>query len=268
MPEGGEVKLIGESLAKLVGRRVLTKAEVVSGRYTKKPIAGFGDFVSNLPAKISAIGVKGKLIFWIFENDYFLLNTLGMTGNWSAEPTKHTRFRVVLSDEFSVYFNDTRNFGTLKFLKGKGKLLAKLHSLGPDLLSEDVSNEDFIAAFNKKNPWTIAKALMDQSVVCGIGNYVKAEALYRAEVSPHRLVGSLSGQELIAIKLAATNVLRESYEHQGASLRDYRTPVGDRGKAADFFQVYGRSEDPVGNPVIKENAGDGRTTHWVPAIQR
>jgi len=268
MPEGPEVKIIGEGLSQNVGIRHLVSVIPVSGRYTKKPLPGIEDMTENLPARVVGIGVKGKLIFWMFNNDRFLLNTLGMTGSWSTKKEKYSRIRFDFDTGDSVFFNDKRNFGTLKFVVGKWMLKQKLNSLGPDMLSGAVSDELFCERLDKKPYWTIAKALMNQTIVCGVGNYVKAEALYRAKISPHRLVGSLSSEDMSDLNDAVQYVLKTSYTFKGATLRDYRSITGEAGQASRRFLVYGHKEDPAGNAVVKEKTTDGRTTHWVPDVQK
>ena len=88
-------------------------------------------------------GVHGKFIYWMLKDEYSIWSTLGMTGQWSSESTKHTRVKFVLNNG-SVYFNDQRNFGTLKFVRGKYQLLEKLKSLGPDMLANDVDDDLFV----------------------------------------------------------------------------------------------------------------------------
>ena len=212
MPEGAEVKIIGETLAKMVGTRKLISVTPLTGRYTKEPIVNMD---AALPSRVVGIGVKGKLIFWIFGNDHFLLNTLGMTGTWSITETKHARARFDFDSGPPVYFIDTRNFGTLKFVYGRNVFKKKLDSLGPDMLSEPITYPEFAARLDTKSHWPICKALMDQSVVSGCGNYVKAEALYRAKISPHRLVGSLSGGEINNLMREVQAVLQEAYQANG-----------------------------------------------------
>ena len=266
MPEGAECRIISEGLARKVGTRRCISITPLTGRYTKKSIPGMEMFE---PTKVVGVGVKGKLIFWILENETFLLNTLGMSGTWSKDPScKHARVKFEFSTGDPVFFVDTRNFGTLKLIKGKKAFIDKLNSLGPDLLNEDVSHERFIEALDKKSHWTVAKAIMNQSVVCGVGNYVKAEALYRAEISPHRLIGSLSTEELKALNMCCQIVLRQAYNGRGASIRTYRDFDGNTGDATLQLMVYGRQKDPHGNEVIREQTDDGRTTHWVPKIQK
>ena len=266
MPEGAEVRIISEGLAQKVRSRVCTAIVPVSGRYTKKKIPGVELF---MPSRVTGVGVKGKLIFWIFNNDTFLLNTLGMSGTWSSNGDhKHARVKFEFETGDPVFYVDTRNFGTIKIVHGKSALISKLDTLGPDMLNENVTLHDFCEALDQKKHWTIAKALMNQSIVCGVGNYVKAEALYRAKISPHRTVGSLSSSELAKLNDSCQVVLRQAYNSNGATIMTYRDASGNAGSASLQFMVYGKKTDPAGSEVIREKTEDGRTTHWVPAVQK
>ncbi len=266
MPEGAEVRIISEGLAKKVAGRTCVEIIPVSGRYTKKSIPGLELFQKS---KIVGVGVKGKLIFWLLNNDTYLLNTLGMTGTWSSNAShKHARVRFRFSKGPDVFYVDTRNFGTLKLIEGKTSFLQKLATLGPDLLNEEVTYDEFAKALDKKKHWTIAKALMDQSIVCGVGNYVKAEALYRAKISPHRVVGSLSSDEIMKLKACCQTVLRQAYNGRGATIQSYKDADGNSGNATLKFKVYGKKVDLLGNEIVREKTADGRTTHWVPSVQK
>jgi formamidopyrimidine-DNA glycosylase len=209
MPEGAECKLIGESLAKMVGLRRVTSVEPVSGRYIKKPIDGVENI---LGAKVVGVGVKGKLLFWIFDNDHFLLNTLGMSGAWSSEQPKNTRVRVSFDTGNPVYFMDPRGFGTLKVIYGRTAFLKKLESLGPDMLTEPPSLEVFTARLDTKPNWTICKALMDQSVVSGIGSRTLRKIVEASLVDEDRIIGSLSSSEIEKLYIFAKKVLAKLYQ--------------------------------------------------------
>ena len=267
LPEGAEVRIIGESLAKKVSSRKVVGINVLAGRYTKKPLPGLDYATSNTPLDVVGVGVHGKFMYWITRNDIFLYNTLGMTGRWANEKSKHSRVEFQLDGGESIYFEDQRNFGTLKFVVGRETLAAKLKSLGPDLLASPVADDDFIDRMRKKDKWDICKALMDQSVVAGVGNYVKAEALWRARISPHRPIEDTSNQELVMLKKCCQEVLHESYTSGGASIKTYTRPDGTLGQYSQRFAVYNQKVDPDGNNVIKEKTEDGRTTHWVPSVQ-
>ena len=265
MPEGAEVKVVSEGLAKHVSGRTLRSIVPLSGRYTRKAIPGIELFK---PGKVIGVGVKGKLIFWILNSDTFLLNTLGMTGTWSNKQHKHSRVRFDFDRGESIFYEDMRNFGTLKLVYQKANLIKKIASLGPDMLSEDVTSEEFTVALDRKAHWSIAKAIMNQSVVSGVGNYVKAESLYRAGISPHRLVGSLSGEEIKKLNTCIKLVLRQAYNSRGASIQTYKDIDGKLGNGTLNFLVYGKKFDPAGHEVVREKTADGRTTHWVPNVQK
>ena len=268
MPEGPEVRRYGQSLAKAVSQKALKQINVLSGRYTKKMIPGTLDVVNSLPAKVTGVGVHGKFLYWLLNNDFYVWNTLGMTGHWSPEKRKHSRVEFCLGDGTKVYFNDQRNFGTLKFVRGRYYLLQKLKSLGPDMLANDVSDDVFTEKLRRKPTWPITKAIMNQSVVAGVGNYVKADSLWLAGLSPHRTVESLSDKEISLLNASIKKVLRESFRFGGASIRTYENFDGSLGEYAQRFLVYNQKKDPHGNEVTKEKTADGRTTHWVPSVQR
>jgi formamidopyrimidine-DNA glycosylase len=268
MPEGPECRKIAESLAKFASGKTLISVEILSGRYTKKLPTGFEYFKESFPVPVVGVGVHGKFIYWILKKDFSIWNTLGMSGSWSSEEEKHSRVKFNFLDGSRVYFNDQRNFGTLKFVGGKQPLIEKLTSLGPDMLAKDVSDDLFIERVRKKNSHNICKVLMDQAIVCGVGNYIKADSLWLAKISPHRSVEEITNEELKILNSSIKKIIRESYNSGGATIRTYKNFDGDSGQYASRFLVYNRKVDPEGNEIIKEPTPDGRQTHWVPKIQR
>ncbi len=240
----------------------------MSGRYTKSEISGFSEFLDSLPVGVAGAGVHGKFIYLICEKEFSVWNTLGMAGSWKIEKDKHSRVQFHLSDGSSVFFNDIRNFGTLKFVKGKHFLIDKLNSLGPDMLNEDIENDLFLSRIRMCKRKTVAQAIMDQSVISGVGNYLKAESLYISKISPHRSCESLSDQEIATLNESIKKTIRASYETGGATISTYSGFEGEIGEYSQRFLVYNQKTDPHGNSVIKEKTKDGRTTHWVPEVQR
>ena len=267
MPEGPECRRIAEELAKFASNKKITKIEILTGRYTKKLPSGFEAASLKLPMRAVGVGVHGKFIYWILEKEFSIWNTLGMTGSWSTEEHAHNRLKFVFSGGDILYFRDQRNFGTLKFVRGKHQLIEKLQSLGPDMLSGEVSTEEFIEILRRKNKLNICKVLMNQSVICGIGNYVKADSLWLAGINPHSTISNLSDAELEKLKEAIQKVLRESYSSGGATIRTYQNLSGEKGGYSEKFLVYNRKIDAAGNPVVREQTPDGRTTHWSPKHQ-
>jgi formamidopyrimidine-DNA glycosylase len=108
---------------------------------------------------------------------------------------------------------------------------------------------------------------MDQSIFSGVGNYIRAEALYLAKLAPKRLANSLSKDEINLLCQSIVEVMETSYKYQGATLLTYKDSYGNEGKYSSLFKVYGRKTDDLGNKIIKETSSEGRTIHWCPAIQ-
>ncbi|HVI40735.1 MAG TPA: DNA-formamidopyrimidine glycosylase family protein [Anaerovoracaceae bacterium] len=278
MPEGPEVKLSAEALKPLVvGKLIRMVNSFHSGRYYHAVPEGLEEFLNtfeNSACTIKNIQVKGKLMYWSFSNDYYMLCTFGMTGQWSETDSKHTCIGIVLYDidpvkpVSMIYFNDARHFGTIKFIKGKKELNKKLDTLGPDMLSAPPDDKDFAARIVSKNNKSIAEVLMNQRCLSGVGNYIKAEALYRAGISPWRQCNRINDDELKRLRQSIIDVMTESYAAQGATLATYKTVSGEEGSFASQLKVYGRNIDPYGNTVKSEETLDKRTSWWVPGIQK
>ena len=136
MPEGPEVKKTVDWLQNFKGK-TLESVGIISGRYgKKKEIPGWERFV--FPVLLKDINCKGKFIYFTFsdeQEDYYMFNTLGMSGMWTNVRTTHARVCFLFKDAEPLYFTDIRNFGTLKIVTSEKELNKKLNSLGPDVLS-------------------------------------------------------------------------------------------------------------------------------------
>jgi formamidopyrimidine-DNA glycosylase len=116
----------------------------------------------------------------------------------------------------------------------------------------------------------VKAALLDQRAVAGIGNIYADEALWYAHVSPLRPAGELGAEEIAAVRRGVRQALRVGIRRQGATLSDYRTPNGSRGRMQDEFKVYGREGEPCprcGALIVKTRVG-GRGTSYCPGCQR
>ena len=276
MPEGPEVKKTVDGLRHAVENREVHSLTPMTGRYSRKDFPGFGDFCDYYPRLVTGVGCKGKFIYFLFANGSSLWNTLGMTGYWSQTERKHSRLRLWIKEDGQeerrgdlLFYNDMRNFGTFKYVKTHEELEKKLSSLGPDLLSDPPSFQGFKACLlkGKRAEKTIAENIMNQSVVSGVGNYLKAEILYDCKISPHRVCSELSDTDLKRILDSSVRISRLSYESGGATIRNYRDTSGGKGVYTRRFAVYNQESDPLGNEVIREVTKDKRTTHWVPSLQ-
>jgi formamidopyrimidine-DNA glycosylase len=267
MPEGPEARLITEYLDSSLRDAILQTIIPNRPDYVKRHIRGdYRRCKEEMPLKILGVRCKGKFIWFELEENWYIFHNLGMTGTWLfSEPEDHLHLKLK-TNRGLLYYQDVRRFGGFNFVLGESQLKKKLVTIGPDMMT-DVDNHEFVQRVNKYPSRTIAQLLMDQTIVSGIGNYIKCEALYRAGISPHRTVESLTPIELVLIKKKVQQVMRASYKSQGASIRDYVLPDESKGSFAFEFLVYGREEDRRGNPVVKEPTQDGRSSWWVPSVQ-
>ena len=276
MPEGPEVRTIADWLNSQVLNKEITSLKYNStSRYYKTGIVDHDKLNALLPMKITEIEAKGKKIFFGLENNegdfVFLVSSLMMEGKWTWEKTKHSDLWFETKDK-KLYFNDTRHFGTLEIFLSEEELKNRISDLGPDLLNDNVSVDVWkkkiseVANGRSKKLQKIGLFLMEQKYFCGIGNYLRAEILYAAKISPHRLLCEISNDESEQLFKCCREIIASSYNSQGATLATYRNPHG--GKGSFEVVVYNKSHDPNGNEVIGEDIGDKRTTHWVPKVQK
>jgi formamidopyrimidine-DNA glycosylase len=207
-------------------------------------------------------------MYWHFQTGWYLLNTFGMTGQWSPTVGKHPCLTFHFTDGSQITFNDPRHFGTIKFAY-RVDLCRKLNELGWDPLQDDWAKwRPFVVGQLKTSGKCIGELLMDQQLFAGVGNYIRAEALYRAQISPWRTGSSLSEADIDTLAKAIVSVMQDSYAHQGATILTYQNAYGAEGKYQSQFQIYGKKHDPLGHPITKENTPDKRAIHWCPAIQK
>jgi formamidopyrimidine-DNA glycosylase len=124
MPEGPEVRIVTNELAKRLVGKYLTKINIISGRYqTHEPPKNYAKIIQLLPLEIKSINAYGKFIWWEFVGtDYTLWNTLGLAGWWQIKNDPHNHVGIEYKKDLdldtktkTIYFNDQRNFGTIIF---------------------------------------------------------------------------------------------------------------------------------------------------------
>ncbi len=278
MPEGPEVKLSADLIRPLVvGRSIISLGATTNSRYGSSPPEGLKEFMEAIssspqPTTVTEVDVRGKFMYWKFSNGWYLMNSFGMSGQWSPKEGKHPCFfftfatQTALEDQ--IYFNDPRHFGTIKFTNSAKELNKKLEELGWDPLEMPLDkNLKWITFQLAKSSKSIAEVLMDQSLFSGVGNYIRAEALYACKLSPWRKANQLSQDEVKALCQAIVDVMQDSYRHQGATIHTYKTVYGEEGKYSTLFKVYGQKKDPLGHKIVKQQTPDKRTIHWCPDVQ-
>ena len=279
MPEGPEVTIIANGLNSLLKDRIILGFEFnTKSRYNKKAPDGFKEFMDTLKdglVKITEVKNKGKFIYWRFSNGMILFQTLGLSGGWFHEEKKNSGCELFYRDNYEVktlYYDDQRRFGTLKFVSDEKDLGRKLRELGPDILNDtEFDLGDWIKIFKLKRNQNkiLVKVITDQKIISGIGNYLKSEILYEAKLSPHREIHTLTDKELARLYKSARYCINESYKHGGTSLQHYSDINSKEGTYGLELKVYRKKIDPQGNRIKPEKIGkDSQTTYWVPSVQK
>ena len=287
MPEGPECTRTARQVDRAVRGKSLVNLNFISGRYTKNLPTGFANFYialedNHLPVK--GVFNKGKFIWWEFGDLFpicYMYTTLGMSGNFKLQPSKHTRIAFYFDDDTAVYYNDQRNFGTIKFVFDDKDHHKKLDSIGPDMLNNPCTLSQFLRIARLKPRWTMVKWLMDQSQISGVGNIYKSESLFLAGIRPDKLIEECTDEELEKLYHAVCQILSASYSTGGATIRNYSDLYNNHGQYTRFasnpneivaargghVMVYNQTQDIYGNPVERVKLNDGRTTFWSPAVQ-
>lgn len=262
MPELPEVETVRRTLAPRVeGRRI------VSVRFLS-PLAA-GGRPEELSAWLAGRRVErlerwGKHLLLRMEDGTALDIHLRMTGKllWDGDLGPHAR-AVVDLEGGRVVFDDVRQFGRMRAWEaGEGPA-----GLGPDAWG--LGWEEFAGRLRGRRGW-VKPALLNQSVVAGLGNIYVDEALFRAGIHPLARVAGLGAGRLRRLHGAVQAVLGEALAAGGSSISDYVDAEGQRGGFQERHAVYGREGMPCvrcGAPVRRMVVGQ-RGTHYCPRCQR
>jgi formamidopyrimidine-DNA glycosylase len=267
VPEGPEVRRTADWLKSNVQGCVVRDVNV-SGRFSKQPIAELGELLSRT---VTGVRCRGKVIVLDFEGDLSAISTLGMTGRWTRHEGKHTALKLWCERPpargiLPVYYDDQRRFGNFRIASTR-EATSRLDELGWDALSDPTSYGKARVRVIKYAKKPISEVLLKQDVFAGVGNYIRAEAMYRARVHPDRLVINMPDKVWDPLCVAVADVMRESYSRGGATLENFYGGDGERGDQVDFLEVYGKITDPDGRAVSRRKDKNGRTVWWVPDVQ-
>ncbi len=248
MPELPEVETVMRGLAARLDGRVLTHVEVRRPDLRwKLPI----DLATRLTgARVTGFRRRGKYFFMRLDGGDSLLVHLGMSGRMTVAPDRdaihkpHEHFVAVTDDGWRVSFIDPRRFGCMDLLRTDAEDCHRLlAAMGPEPLDPAFNAATLSASLaGRRTP--IKAALLDQSVVAGLGNIYVSEALFTAGISPRRLAASVAGARATRLAPAIKATLNAAIEAGGSSLRDYRQASGELGYFQHAWKVYGREGEP------------------------
>jgi formamidopyrimidine-DNA glycosylase len=274
MPELPEVETIRLALEPHVVGRRFERVEIDDPRLVRpfEPMAVAAELEGE---RVAALERRGKYLIVRFESGRALLIHLRMTGSLRhaaggvLADDPHRRAVVKLDDGSDLAYRDVRRFGTWELLEPEEVDAYLQRRLGHEPLERSFTAKRLAERLEGRRA-PLKAALLDQRTVAGLGNIYVDEALWRAQLHPLRPAGTLDLDELTRLTKAIRGALRAGIAQQGASLRDYSTPDGRRGRAQERFRVYGREGEPCprcGTPIEKIRVA-GRGTWYCPNCQR
>lgn len=282
MPELPEVEVVRRALQHSVGPFLIHHAEVLLARTVAFPVGDGAAFAAALTGtRLTPWRRRGKYLLSQLSRQGQPAGQLGvhlrMTGRFrwldreEFPVCPHTRVRL-LGERKELRFVDTRSFGRMWWVPPgtvASQVITGLQRLGP---------EPFTPAFDgtylerrlRGSGRPIKTALLDQSVVAGVGNIYADECLFLAGIPPHVPGGSLSQGQLHRLCEQLVQVLARSVRQGGTSFRDFRDLQGVNGNYGQEAWVYGRPDAPCrrcGTPIQRQVLS-GRSSHWCPHCQQ
>ncbi len=271
MPELPEVETTIQGIRPFLEGRILKKL-VVRDRRLRWPIRpDLEELVGN--RRVVNLGRRGKYILIHLDSGGMLIH-LGMSGSLrvldeKADPQKHDHFDLLCDSGHIIRYRDPRRFGALLYTDGSPSSHVRLSGLGVEPLSGDFDGAMLARAVRKRNI-CIKVALMDGSVVVGIGNIYASEALHLAGVHPLRKCKRISGSGYHRIAASMRQVLSKALRQGGTTLQDFRRADGLPGYFSRELLVYGRAGQPcrVCTKPIRSCIIGQRSTFYCPRCQR
>ena len=186
-------------------------------------------------------------------------------------PNKSTRVTFSFTDGSHLYFNDQRKFGWVRLMPSvEVPNIDFMKKVGPEPLEADFTASQFAMRFTRRAKTSIKAALLDQTVVAGVGNIYADESLWGAKIHPLCRVETLSKKDLKNLYTEVREVMNLAIEKGGSTDRNYVNAEGKKGSYIDFARVFRREGKPCrrcDTDIIKTRVA-GRGTHICPRCQK
>ncbi len=288
MPELPEVETARRGLSALI---INKKVKDVSNDTPKSFPNAEGDVAEFfIGAKVIDVRRRAKVLLIDLSSKYTLITHLKMTGQMVFRgeqvfgaghpndslvgelPDRSTRVIITFQDGSHLYFNDQRKFGWMRLIPTiEVENIDFFKKVGPEPLSDDFTPDIFIKRIHKRANTTIKAALLDQTVLAGVGNIYADEALWGAKIHPAERVRDVSLAKLKKLHEELRFVLNLSIEKGGSTDRNYVNAEGKKGSYISFARVFrreGKACPRHPDTVIIKTRVAGRGTHICPRCQK
>ncbi len=277
MPELPEVETVRRGLAAGIDRRRISAVRVLHPRPLRRHLAGPDDFAARLVGQTFGTPRRRGKYLWLplLDGDAVLAH-LGMSGQFRLDDAAvplapNTRVIWSFADGGAeLRFVDQRMFGGLSLSPGGAELPVEIAHIGRDPFDPEFDLGAAVAALRRRRTG-IKRALLDQSLVSGIGNIYADESLWQARMHYARATDTLSAGQARGILLAAAEVMRAALDQGGTSFDALYVNVnGSSGYFDRSLAVYGREGLPCprcGRPIRREGFMN-RSSFRCPRCQR
>jgi formamidopyrimidine-DNA glycosylase len=288
MPELPEVETVRIGLSRLIVGKTVASVEhdwPKSFPNTPEDVAHF-----LVGATIRSVERRAKVLLVELSTKYSLVIHLKMTGQLvyrskiedfgaghpsdslvNPLPDKSTRVTISFTDGSTLFFNDQRKFGWVRLLPTvEIPQLDFFRKVGPEPLESDFTWQLMRERLLRRRNTNIKAALLDQTVVAGVGNIYADESLWGAKIHPAMMVRDLSDKQFKALHGALRDVLQLSIDKGGSSNHTYVDAEGKKGSYMSFANVFrreGQACPRCGTTIIKTRVA-GRGTHLCPHCQK
>jgi formamidopyrimidine-DNA glycosylase len=281
MPELPEVETVRRGLEQQTSGLHIERVEVLRERAIASPEDPAAFCAALRGLRVAGWGRRGKYLLADLETADGLSAGgwgvhLRMTGQFlwldrPRPPCPHTRVRVWNTAGQELRFVDTRSFGQMWFVPPgtvADTVITGLRRLGPEPFSPGFTGA-YLRERLRGSRRPIKNALLDQSLVAGVGNIYADESLFAAGILPHTPSGHLGRTPLERLRQALVAVLETSIGAGGTTFSDFRDLRGTNGNYGGQAWVYRRGGEPCrrcGTVIRREKLG-GRSSHWCPGCQ-
>lgn len=277
MPELPEVETIKNTVAKTLLGAKIAKVTVRQRQFRQNVPEDFEKRIEG--ATVIALKRIAKYMLVELDNGQTIIWHFGMSGKIKIESIlpnpldKHDHIIFETSNGVIIY-NDVRRFGLVTVCDSdKLKENPLLKELGLDPWEKELTPEYLLGILHSKK-CAIKVALLDQSIICGIGNIYASEILYKARILPTRESKSISIEECALIIKYTQDILEKAIAAGGSTIHDFKRPDGDIGYFQNQHCVYNKTGQRCpdcccnGKKHIEKIVLGGRSTFFCPVLQK
>lgn len=287
MPELPEVETVRRGLARLIiGKRIAAVRVFDSPKSFPNDQATVDAFMVG--ATVVDVHRRAKVLLIDLSSQYTLVIHLKMTGQLVLRgeqdfgaghpndslvgelPDRSTRVEISFSDDSRLFFNDQRKFGWIKLYPvAEVPNIDFMQRVGPEPLEDSFTSNQFIPRVRRRQNTTIKAAILDQTVLAGVGNIYADESLWGARIHPATRVRDVTDEQLTTLLAEIKYVMNLSIEKGGSTNHTYVNAEGKKGSYTDFARVFRREGQacPRCGSLIEKTRVAGRGTHICPVCQ-